>query len=56
VQYRAFSSSAGQVTEPGLQVIGSTQKAIFFYDVNNKRTIVIPQGQVVSIEVPEKDS
>jgi hypothetical protein len=53
VRYRSFSGSAGQVTEPGLQLIGATQKAAFFYDPDEKRTIVIPQAQVVSIEVPD---
>jgi hypothetical protein len=53
VRYRSFSGSAGQVTEPNLNLIGATQKAVFFYDVSDKRTIVIPQAQVVSIEVPE---
>ncbi len=53
VHYRSFSSSAGQVKEPGLRLIGATQNAVFFYDVEDERTIVIPQAQVVSIEVPE---
>jgi len=52
-QYRKFSDSAGQVTKPGLELIGTTQKVVFFYDVNNKRTLVIPQAQLVSIEVPK---
>jgi hypothetical protein len=55
VRYRSFSGSAGQVTEPGLELIGTTQKVVFFYDVKNKRTLVIPQGQIVSMEVPEPD-
>jgi len=55
VRYRSFSGSAGQVTKPGLELIGATQKAAFFYDVGEKRTIVIPQVQIVSIEVPEQD-
>jgi hypothetical protein len=53
VRYRSFTGSAGQVTAPGLELIGATQKAAFFYDENNKRTIVIPQAQLVSIEVPQ---
>ena len=53
VRYRSFSGSAGQATEPNLTLIGATQKAVFFYDVNDKRTIVIPQAQIVSIEIPE---
>jgi hypothetical protein len=53
VRYRSFSSSTGQVTEPGLELIGATQKAVFFYDVDDKHTLVIPQSQIVSIEVPE---
>jgi hypothetical protein len=55
VSYRAFSGTAGQVTESGLQHIGATQKAVFFYDVDArpKRTLVIPQSQIVSIKVPE---
>jgi hypothetical protein len=52
VRYRSFSSSAGQATEPNLTVIGATQKAVYFYDVDEKRTIVVPQAQIVSIEVP----
>jgi len=55
VQYRSFKGSAGQVTVSGLQLIGATQKAAFFYDADDKRTIVIPQSQLVSIEVPEQD-
>src|SRR5829696_7361484 len=55
VRYRSFSGSAGQVTAPGLEFIGATQRAAFFYDVDDKRTIVIPQSQLVSIEVPEQD-
>jgi hypothetical protein len=53
VRYRSFKGSAGQVTVPGLGLIGATEKAAFFYDVDHKRTIVIPQAQIVSIEVPE---
>jgi hypothetical protein len=53
VRYRSFKGSAGQVTVPGLGFIGATEKAAFFYDVDDKRTIVIPQVQIVSIEVPE---
>jgi hypothetical protein len=52
VRYRSFSGSSGQILEPDLRLIGATQRAVFFYD-DNKRTIVIPQTQVVSIEVPE---
>jgi hypothetical protein len=55
VRYRSFSGSAGQVTRPGLEFIGATQRAAFFYDADEKRTIVIPQPQIVSIEVPEQD-
>jgi hypothetical protein len=57
VWYRSFSGSAGQVKEPKLRLIGATQKAVFFYDVDAKsqRTIVIPQSQLVSMEVPEQD-
>jgi hypothetical protein len=55
VRYRSFSGSTGQVTEPGLELIGATQKAVFFYDVDDQRTLVIPQSQLVSIEVPEQD-
>jgi hypothetical protein len=59
VRYRSFSSSTGQVTESGLELIGATQRAVFFFDVNDKdverdnRTLVIPQAQIVSIEVPD---
>jgi hypothetical protein len=53
VRYRSFSGSAGQVTKPGLALIGATQKVVFFYDVDDKRTIVIPRTHIVSIEVPE---
>jgi hypothetical protein len=55
VRYRSFSGSAGQVTVSGLVFIGATQRAAFFYDEDHKRTIVIPQSQLVSIEVPEQD-
>jgi hypothetical protein len=55
VRYRSFSGSTGQVTEPGLELIGATQKAVFFYDVDDKRTLVIPPSQLVSIEVPEQE-
>jgi CHASE3 domain sensor protein len=55
VRYRSFKGSAGQVTVPGLELIGATQKAAFFYDVDGERTIVIPQAQIVSIEVPAQD-
>jgi hypothetical protein len=54
VRYRAFKGSAGQVTEPGLEFIGATQRAAFFYDPDAKRTLVIPQAQLVSIEVPNQ--
>jgi hypothetical protein len=53
VRYRSFSGSAGQVEEPNLRLIGATQKAVFFYDVGKKHALVIPQAQLVSIEVPE---
>jgi hypothetical protein len=53
VRYRSFKGSAGQVTVPSLRLIGATEKAAFFYDVDHKRTIVIPQAQLVAIEVPE---
>jgi hypothetical protein len=53
VRYRSYSGSGDQAIKPGLQPIGATQKAIFFYDVGEKRTIVIPQAQIVSIEIPE---
>jgi hypothetical protein len=59
VWYRTFKGSAGQVTESNLQLIGATQKAVFFYDLNDidnakdNRTVVIPQAQIVSIEVSD---
>jgi hypothetical protein len=53
VRYRSFSGTAGQMTTPGLAFIGATQRAAFFYDEADKRTIVIPQAQIVSIEVPD---
>ena len=56
VQYRSYSSAAGQVTERELRLIGSAQKAMFFYDGNDNRALVIPQAQVVSIEVPQNSS
>jgi hypothetical protein len=55
VRHRSFSGSAEQVTALGLEPIGATQRAAFFYDPDAKRTIVIPQSQLVSIEVPEQD-
>jgi cytochrome bd-type quinol oxidase subunit 2 len=54
VRYRSFKGSAGQITVPSLRLIGATQKAAFFYDADDKRTIVIPQSQIVSIEVPQQ--
>jgi hypothetical protein len=54
VRYRSFSGSAGQVTEPDLRFIGATQRAGFLYDNDHNRTIVIPQSQIVSIEVPDE--
>jgi hypothetical protein len=53
VRYRSSSGSADQVTEPGLELIGATQKVIFFYDKKDKHTLVIPQTEIVSIEVPD---
>ena len=54
VQYRKYSTpSTGQVKKSGLKLMGATQKVVFFYDANEERTIVIPQAQLVSIEVPE---
>jgi hypothetical protein len=53
VQYRSFSSSTEQVTKPRLELIGATQTVVFFYDVADEHTLVIPQAQIVSIEVPE---
>jgi len=55
VRYRSFKGSAGQVAVPGLRLIGATQKAAFFYNVDHKHTLVVPQSQIVSIEVPEQD-
>jgi hypothetical protein len=54
VQHRSFKGSAGQVRKPGLVLLGATQRAVFFYDVNNEQTLVVPQAQIVSIEVREK--
>jgi hypothetical protein len=54
VQYRSFSGSAGQVTKTGLELIGATQKVVFLYDVDEEHTLVIPQAQIVSIEVPSE--
>jgi hypothetical protein len=56
VQYRSFRGSAGQVSKPGLVLLGATQRAVFFYDVNSEQSLVIPQAQIVSIEVREKGS
>jgi hypothetical protein len=53
VRYRSFSGSAGQITETDLRLIGTTQKVVCFYDVNGKRAIVIPQSQIVSVDIPE---
>ena len=59
VRYLSSSGSADQVTVPGLVFIGATQRAAFFYDANDKdnekdnHTLVIPQSQIVSIEVPD---
>jgi len=54
VQYRSFSGSAGQVTKTGLELIGATQKVVFLYDLDDEHTLVIPQAQIVSIEVPSE--
>jgi hypothetical protein len=59
VRYRTFSSpSTGQVTKSGVALIGATQKVVFFYDVDEnyarRTTIVIPQAQIVWIEVPDR--
>jgi hypothetical protein len=52
VQYRQFSNTTEQAPpEHRLELIGATQRAAFIYDVGDKRTIVIPQSQIVSIEV-----
>jgi hypothetical protein len=59
VRFSSSSGSADQTTEPRLVFIGATQRAAFFYDVNDidnekdNNTLVIPQSQIVSIEVPE---
>lgn len=53
VQYRQFSNTTEQVCEPGLELIGATQKVVFFYDSEDQRTLVIPQAQIVSVEVPD---
>jgi hypothetical protein len=53
VQYRSSSVSGDPVTEPKLILIGATQKAVFFHDEKDNRTLVIPQAQIVSIEVPD---
>ena len=65
VRYRTFSGpSSGQVTKSGVALIGSTQKVVFFYDVDEnyartpivfaRTTIVIPHAQIVWIEVPDR--
>jgi len=54
VQYRQISNTTEPVPpEHRLELIGATQRAAFIYDVDDKRTIVIPQTQIVSIEVPD---
>jgi magnesium-transporting ATPase (P-type) len=53
VRYISSAGSADQVTEPGLELIGTTQRVFFFYDVKDQRTLVIPQSQIISIAVPE---
>jgi hypothetical protein len=53
VRYRASSGATDQVTKSSLEHIGATQTTAFFYDEDDKRTIVIPQAQIVSIEIPE---
>jgi hypothetical protein len=55
LRYRSFSGSAGQVTEPDLRLIGATQRDVFFYDDDHNRTIVVPQAEIVSIEVPDEN-
>jgi len=53
VRYKAASSSADQVTESGLVLIGATTTTAFFYDEAAKHTLVIPQAQLIAIEVPQ---
>jgi hypothetical protein len=59
VRYSYSSGSTDQVTKTGLVQIGATQRVGFFHDVNDEskekdnRTLVIPQSQIVSIEVPD---
>jgi hypothetical protein len=53
-RYTSSEGSAGQVTLQGVELIGATGRAAFFYDPDAKRTIVIPQAQLVSIEVPNQ--
>jgi hypothetical protein len=53
VRYSSSSGAADQVTEPELALIGATQKVVFFYDGNDNHTLIIPQSQIVSIEVPD---
>jgi hypothetical protein len=61
VRYSSSSDPADQVTKPGLELIGATQKVVFFYEVNDKHdekdnhTLVIPQSRIISIEVPDRE-
>jgi hypothetical protein len=61
VRYSSSTDAADQVTKPGLELIGATQKVVFFYEANDKHdekdnhTLVIPQSRIVSIEVPDSE-
>jgi len=59
VQYHSYSGSTEQVIERDLRLIGATQKVVFFYDLKDNpkeedsHTLVVPQTQIVSMEVPD---
>jgi hypothetical protein len=56
VRYRTTTSgSAPLIPEKGVEFIGATDKAAFFYDAEAKRTLVIPHSKIVSIAFPESD-
>lgn len=53
VTYRLTTSTSVQpTTESGVELIGATEKAAFFYDPDPKRTLAVPHAQIISIEFP----
>jgi hypothetical protein len=56
VRYRTSTSgSAPLITLKGVEFIGATNRVAFFYDLEAKRTLVIPHSKIVSIAFPQSD-